>query len=50
MNMMDYEGLTLEDLLKQKPDRKLLEKLLKKEPDETKRKKILDAIFDLEKH
>jgi hypothetical protein len=50
MSIMDYEGLTLEDLLKQKPDRKLLEKLLKKEPDEMKRQKILDAIFDLEKH
>ncbi|MBN2534920.1 MAG: hypothetical protein JXB88_18710 [Spirochaetales bacterium] len=47
MSIIDYEGLTLEDLLKQKPDRKILEKLLKKEPDENKRKKILDAIKDI---
>jgi hypothetical protein len=50
MNIMDYEGITLEDLLKQKPERKLLEKLLKKETDEAKRKKIHDAILNLKKH
>ena len=50
MNIMDYEGLTLEDLLKQKPERKILEKLLKKETDKKRRKKILGAIFDMEKH
>jgi hypothetical protein len=50
MGIIDYEGLTLEDILKQKPDRKILEKLLKKEPDEKKRKKIMDALFDIEKH
>lgn len=50
MSIMDYEGLTLEDILKKKPERKLLEKLLEKESNEKKRKKILDAIFDIEKH
>ena len=50
MSIMDYEGLTLEELLKKRPDRRLLEKLLKKEPNEMKRQKILDAIFDLKKH
>ena len=49
MNIMDYEGLTLEDLLKKKPDRKILEKLLKKESNEKKRKKILDAILHIKK-
>ena len=49
MNIMDYEGLTLEDLLKKKPDRKILEKLLKKESNEKKREKILDAILHIKK-
>ncbi|MBN2442465.1 MAG: hypothetical protein JXJ04_14010 [Spirochaetales bacterium] len=50
MNIMDYEGLTLEDIIKQQPDKKILEKLLNNESDAKKRKKILDAIINIEKH
>ena len=49
MSIMDYEGLTLEDLLKKQPDKKILNKLLKKETDEKKREKILDALLNIGK-
>jgi len=34
MDIIDYEGLTLEELIKKKPDRKILEMLKKRRPDD----------------
>ena len=44
MNITDYEGLTLEELLKKKPDRIILEELKKRNPNDKTIEKVMKSL------